>query len=104
MYLQNYEIRKQISHGHFGAIYEVADRQTGEILAVKIQMDLKTNEKEAQMLLKLQTAGYRNFPFIKEYGIIGESGYIIMEKLGLPLNQYQLSKENLKEPKIKAVV
>jgi serine/threonine protein kinase len=36
MYLHNYEIRKQISHGHFGAIYDAAHRQTGEEFAVKI--------------------------------------------------------------------
>jgi len=104
MYLSNYEIGKQISSGHFGAIYDASDRQSRQQLAVKFQMDHSINQKEAKLLIELQSAGYENFPFIKEYGIIGDPGYIVMEKLGLPLSKFDLTNEKSKEPHIETVV
>ena len=53
MYLSNYEIGKQISSGHFGAIYDASDRQSREELAAKFQMDQIVNEKEAKLLIEL---------------------------------------------------
>lgn len=96
-----YNIIKKISEGSFGTVFEGKNIRTMEDVAIKVELkknDIKTLKMEAKIyqLLKEETG----FPRLKWYGTNDNINYLVIDLLGVSLDEFVKEKGHLTEKEV----
>lgn len=88
-----FKILKKVGAGSFGEIYEAVSIKRGNKVAVKLESIGQKYQQllyEAQImssLLNCETVTDKGIPYLHAYGKEGEFNYLVMDLLGMSLEQ-----------------
>jgi serine/threonine protein kinase len=81
--LGRYKLCDEVGNGSFGTVFKAENTKTDEIVAIKIEND--SNDKSQEMEIYRLLAGETGFPHIHETALMEGKRVVVMEHLGLSL-------------------
>ena len=81
--LGKYRILDEVGNGSFGTVFKAENIKTEEMVAIKIEND--NNDKSQELEIYKLLAGETGFPLINETAIVDNKRIVVMEHLGLSL-------------------
>ena len=88
-------MQKKLSAGSFGKVYEGFDiHYNSNSIICKINDYVEMNQIEAEVLIELNNAGFKNFPKLIASGVEKDKPYLIQERLGNTLEYHLMRNKN----------